>query len=81
MLTSRKIRPLRNRVSEKAKSFCEMIAMLLLLVNYKQRSDSGREGRFMTETSRDRPKSAPYPKLKNSKKTSKCQVLFYSTRK
>ena len=33
------------------------------------------------ETSRDRPKSAPYPRLKNSKKTSKCQVLFYSTRK
>ena len=33
------------------------------------------------ETSRDRPKSAPYPRLKNSKKTSKCQVFFYSTRK
>ena len=32
-------------------------------------------------TSRDRPKSAPYPRLKKSKKTSKCQVLFYSTRK
>ena len=32
-------------------------------------------------TSRDRPKSAPYPRLKNSRKTSKCQVLFYSTRK
>ena len=32
-------------------------------------------------TSWDRPKSAPYPRLKNSKKTSKCQVLFYSTRK
>ena len=32
-------------------------------------------------TSRDRPKSAPYPRLKNSKKTPKCQVLFYSTRK
>ena len=32
-------------------------------------------------TSRDRPKSAPYPRLKNSKKNSKCQVLFYSTRK
>ena len=31
-------------------------------------------------TNRDRPKSAPYPRLKNSKKTSKCQVLFYSTR-
>ena len=34
-----------------------------------------------SKTSRDRPKSAPYPRLKNSKKTSKCQVLFYSTRK
>ena len=34
-----------------------------------------------SSTSRDRPKSAPYPRLKNSKKTSKCQVFFYSTRK
>ena len=33
------------------------------------------------QTSRDRPKSAPYPRLKNSKKTSKCQVFFYSSRK
>ena len=32
-------------------------------------------------TSRYRPKSAPYPRLKNSKKTSKCQVFFYSTQK
>ena len=33
-------------------------------------------------TSRDRPKSAPYPKLKNSKRTSKFQsILFYSTKK
>ena len=32
-------------------------------------------------TSRDRPKSAPYLRLKNSKRTSKCQVFFYSTRK
>ena len=37
--------------------------------------------RMLVLTSRDRPKSAPYPRLKNSKKTSKCQVLFYSTRK
>ena len=27
------------------------------------------------ETSRERPKSAPYLRLKNSKRTSKCQVL------
>ena len=33
------------------------------------------------KTSRDRPKSAPYPRLKNSKKTSKCQVFVYSSRK
>ena len=32
-------------------------------------------------TSRDRPKSAPYPRLKNSKKTFKCQVFFYRSRK
>ena len=30
------------------------------------------------ETSRDRPKSAPYPRLKNSKKTSKCQVFSFT---
>ena len=30
------------------------------------------------KTSRDGPKSAPYPRLKNNKKTSRCQVLFYS---
>ena len=31
------------------------------------------ETRKETKTSRDRPKSASYPKLKNCKKTSKCQ--------
>ena len=32
-------------------------------------------------TNRDRPKLAPYLRLKNSKSTSKCQsILFYSTR-
>ena len=31
--------------------------------------------RVFKETSRERPKSAPYLRLKNSKKTSKCQVL------
>ena len=29
----------------------------------------------LISTSRDRPKSAPYPRLKNTKKTSKCQVF------
>ena len=29
-------------------------------------------------TSRDRPKSAPYPRLKNSKKTSKCRVFSFT---
>ena len=33
-------------------------------------------------TSRERPKSAPYLRLKNSKRTSKCQsILFYGTGK
>ena len=33
-------------------------------------------------TSRDRPKSAPYPRLKNSKKDFQVSsILFYSTRK
>ena len=36
---------------------------------------------YLKLTSRDRPKSAPYPRLKNSKKTSKCQVFVYSSRK
>ena len=33
---------------------------------------------FASITSRDRPKSAPYPRLKNSKKTSKCQVFSFT---
>ena len=36
---------------------------------------------IMSSTSRDRPKSAQYLRLKNSKRTSKCQSIFYSTRK
>ena len=32
----------------------------------------------MKGTSRDQPKSAPYPRLKNSKKTSKCQVFSFT---
>ena len=32
-------------------------------------------------TSRERHKSAPYLRLKNSKRTSKCKVFLYSTRK
>ena len=36
-------------------------------------------GQFVwIETSRDRPKSVPYPRLKNSKKTSKCQVFPFT---
>ena len=30
------------------------------------------------QTSRERPKSAPYLRLKNSKKTSKCQVFSFT---
>ena len=33
------------------------------------------------ETSWDRPKSAPYPRLKNSKRTSKCQFTVLENRK
>ena len=45
---------------------------------YKKTSECEAEEskRKKEETSRDRPKSAPYPRLKNSKKTSKCQVFF-----
>ena len=35
----------------------------------------------ITETSRDRPKSAPYPRLKNSKRTSKSQLTVLQNRK
>ena len=31
--------------------------------------------RILKETSRDRPKSAPYLRLKNTKRTSKCQSI------
>ena len=34
-----------------------------------------RKNSHKAETSRERPKSAPYLRLKNSKRTSKCQVL------
>ena len=36
---------------------------------------------LQTETSWERHKSAPYLRIKNSKRTSKCQVFFYSTLK
>ena len=37
---------------------------------------------YLYQTSRERPKSAPYLRLKNSKRTSKCQsILFYGTGK
>ena len=36
---------------------------------------------YKNEKSRDRPKSAPYPRLKNSKKTSKCQVFSFTVLK
>ena len=35
--------------------------------------DSKKESTNEKETNRDRPKSAPYPRLKNSKRTSNCQ--------
>ena len=43
------------------------------LVERLQNSNS----RYLS-TSRDRPKSAPYRRLKNSKKTSKCQVFSFT---
>ena len=36
---------------------------------------------IIKETSRDRPKSAPYPRLKYSKRTSKCQFTVLENRK
>ena len=44
--------------------------------------NSSRDNSNQLKTSRKRPKSAPYLRLRNSKRTSKCQnILFYSTRK
>ena len=37
--------------------------------------------RNLFKTSRDRPKLAPYPRLKNSKRTSKCQFTVLENRK
>ena len=39
------------------------------------------ENKVFSLTSRDRPKSAPYPRLKNSKRTSKCQLTVLENRK
>ena len=36
---------------------------------------------FKSQTSRDRPKSVPYPRLKNSIRTSKCQFTVLENRK
>ena len=38
----------------------------------------GTERKRTERKSRDRPKSAPYPRLKNSKKTSKCQEFSFT---
>ena len=64
-------------MSEENLSSCDVV------VTAKKRRMKIKLQRFflILKTSRDRPKSAPYPRLKNSKKTSKCQVFFYSTRK
>ena len=42
---------------------------------------SREKGPFLLETSWDRPKSAPYLRLKNSKRTSKCQVFSFTVSK
>ena len=36
---------------------------------------------MFSRTNRDRPKSAPYPRLKNSKRTSKCQFTVLENQK
>ena len=51
-------------------------ASLLLLTPFRRHSDNS----YQFETSREWHKSAPYLRLKNSKRTSKCQSnLFYGT--
>ena len=44
-------------------------------------SDWSRKSKRTSKTSRKRHESAPRSRLKNSKRTSKCPVFFYSTRK
>ena len=46
-----------------------------------QTKETGYENYCYVKTSRDRPKSAPYPRLKISKKTSTCQFTVLKKRK
>ena len=47
-------------------------------INQTNKTTCFRKSLIVTKTSRDRPKSAPYPRLNISKKTSKCQVFSYT---
>ena len=51
--------------------------LLIVLSRFKVKY----KGHYVELTSRERHQSAPYPRLKNSQKTFKCQVFFYSTRR
>ena len=55
------------------------------LTNFKQGrpliQHCEKSSRTLQKTSRDRPKSAPYPRLKNSKRTSKCEFTVLENRK
>ena len=51
------------------------------LCSFRSFSPSPPLASIRRHTSRDRPKSAPYPRLKNSKRTSKCQFTVLENRK
>ena len=64
--------------STRLSSTCFFEAKILIFNNCLDATFFKIEIEKLERTSRERPKSAPYLKLKNSKRTSKCQV-FSST--
>ena len=69
-------------MSEKLQKTGNLIRIFCLLPSLKEfwNFNSLRKLWIML-TSRDRPKSAPHPRLKNSKRTSKCQFTVLENRK
>ena len=69
-----------NAISELWKRYMRTLKRFIRSLKTFEQMNKKVDHSEWTKTSRDRPKSAPYPRLKNSKKTSKCQVFVYSSR-
>ena len=67
-----------NRDPDEIKAIYIQYARQSSVSTFKKEVDVYCRHSWQRETSRERPKSAPYLRLKNSKRTSKCQV-FSST--